>query len=180
MCMLADSKGFDHQRHGICITNWWYILWSCYGQYGVCCGKRAWCFDHRIARKRDCKMVLHDCWHGRSSDTVMLIFWVLWFIWPRKLAEMCVSIWYTLWLKGMTSGVVNHREQACQLVSARLRGSRDSEDKIGTYLFHIWSYSHETLQRHVQGWYLHCGQRIWYLGSWFAGECENKLVPHSC
>jgi hypothetical protein len=40
-CMSADSKGFNHQRHGICITNWRYILWSCYGQYGVCYGKRA-------------------------------------------------------------------------------------------------------------------------------------------
>ena len=34
-CMSADSKGFDHQTHGICITNRQYILWSCYGQYGV-------------------------------------------------------------------------------------------------------------------------------------------------
>jgi hypothetical protein len=32
---------------------------------------------------------------------------------------------------------MEHREYACQPAGTLLRGSRDSEQKIGSYLFHI-------------------------------------------
>jgi hypothetical protein len=88
--------------------------------------------------------------------------------WPHQRAQRSRE-----WFSGEHSKMLVH-------VYIGQRDSRDSEHKIGTYLFHIWSYSHKSLQRHVRGWYLHCGQRIWYLGSRFAGECQNKLVPRNC
>ena len=124
---VADSGGYDYKEHGLSSTKLRSFLWACCGLYGVCCGKRTWCFDHQIAGEWDFKMVLRGCWHDRSSDTVMLIFWALWFTWPRKLAEMCAHIWYTPWSKGMTTRVAIHWEHTCQLVLTRLRDSRDSE-----------------------------------------------------
>jgi hypothetical protein len=109
-----------------------------------------------------------------SSDMVMLISLVLWFIWPRKLMEMCASILCTLWSKGLTIGAAKHQEHACQPASARLRGSRDNEHKIGTYIFHLWSYFHETLQRHVQLYRWWYSQRMHPGVQWINGNVVAK------
>ena len=147
---VADSGGYDYKEHGLSSTKLRSFLWACCGLYGVCCGKITWCFDYRIAGERDCKMVLHGCWHDWISNTMMLIFWALWLTWPRKLAEMCVNIWYTPWSKGMTTRVAIHREHTCQLVLTRLRDSRDRKHKIETILLYLESYGHGISQRRVQ------------------------------
>ena len=111
-------------------------------------------------------MVLHGCWHDRSSDTMMLIIWALWHTWPRKLGEMCVNISYTPWSKGMTTRVAIHREHTCQLVLTRLRDSRDRKHKIETFLFYLESYGHGISQRCVQQYKIHCGRRTQSLEWW--------------
>jgi hypothetical protein len=81
-CTSAGHDGYDDWLHGYNRNN----------RDGFCRVARycmdgtAWCFDHRLGAEWDCKMALRGCWHGRSSDMVMLISSVLWFIWPRQVA----------------------------------------------------------------------------------------------
>jgi hypothetical protein len=147
----------------------WSMLWQKYMMF--------WPSDSRGMRLQDGTVWLLAWQEQRHGDAY--IWGVVVHMTKKTCRDVCKYMIHTV-IEGLDhrSGESLGTRMPTGLSAAAVQKGQRAQDR--NIFFHIWSYSHETLHRNVRGWYLHCGQRVWYLGSRFAGECQNKLVLRNC
>ena len=145
-CMSADSESFDHRRHGICITNWWHVLWSWYGQYGVWYGQRAWCFDCQSAGEHDCEIARGCCLDSRGSKHYVLYISAIMAWMPSKTCRAMCKDMMDMLDEGFDYLTSGWWETSLSFRGVLLLNQQRQQTRKRWYLFYLGSYDQTNLQ----------------------------------
>ena len=152
--LLSGQQGLQtlHHRylnnHGLHSRT---ILWNHVQGYHEHVDLRAWLFGQRISGERQCHAEWYSSQCIRAVNAETMVSPASELLWPRHFTEICTSMIYTFWSKGLIIHIVDQWGTPLTpgLPSAPAVGQQKQWSRWCQYLTCQSTYGWSLLQRHV-------------------------------